>query len=349
MKARARRLQLDLDPETGTPIFPTREVWATLGARARADVLETVREALVAISDSSPGESTLHSKPGREAVIHLEHHFRRIRRGLFIAQGLPVCYPGEATFSPDVIAVLDAPVVERVAWMVDAEGRGIDFALEILVFGDRKKDLVTNVARFARLGIPEYFVFDVQRGCVLGYRLAAPGADRYVPIVPQYGRLPCETLGLELAIIEGRLRFFMGAAALQGPLEEVELLSSMVEARERALSEQAERANAAELRAESEADRADAAAARADAEAERADTEAERARTEAERARAEAERTTRAVAGLRAALYALCAARGLEFNPTQRAHLDACDDVAVLTTYVRRATSADMADALFDP
>jgi hypothetical protein len=134
----------------------------------------------------------------------------------------------------------------------------------------------------------------------------------------------------------------LGEAGQIRALEEVELLSSMVEARERALSEQAERANAAELRAETEADRADAAAARADAEAERADTEAERAR-------AEAERTMRAVAGLRAALHALCAARGLELHPGQRAHLDACDDVVELTTYVQRATSAETADALFDP
>ncbi len=45
-----------------------------------------------------------------------------------------------------------------------AEGRGPDFILEVLHLGDRKKDLVKNVERYARLGVEEYFVYD-RSGC----------------------------------------------------------------------------------------------------------------------------------------------------------------------------------------
>jgi hypothetical protein len=40
--------------------------------------------------------------------------------------------------------------------VVSAEGKGLDWVLEVHVGGDRKKDAERNVARYARLGIPEY-------------------------------------------------------------------------------------------------------------------------------------------------------------------------------------------------
>src|SRR5262245_36984624 len=42
------------------------------------------------------------------------------------------------------------------AWVVAEEGKGLDFVLEVLHKGDRNKDLVENVERYAQLGIPEY-------------------------------------------------------------------------------------------------------------------------------------------------------------------------------------------------
>src|SRR5206468_6940193 len=61
------------------------------------------------------------------------------------------------------------------------EGKGLDFVLEVLHRGDRKKDLVENVERYARLRIPEYFIYDRARQQINGYRLA--GAKRYQRIV----------------------------------------------------------------------------------------------------------------------------------------------------------------------
>ncbi len=42
-----------------------------------------------------------------------------------------------------------------------------------------------NVERYARLGIPEYFVYDRKRQDLRGYRLPSPEARRYQRIVPQ--------------------------------------------------------------------------------------------------------------------------------------------------------------------
>jgi Uma2 family endonuclease len=54
--------------------------------------------------------------------------------------------------------------------VVAEEQRGLDFVLEVLHLGNRKKDLVDNVERYARLRIPEYFVYDRARQQILGYR-----------------------------------------------------------------------------------------------------------------------------------------------------------------------------------
>jgi Uma2 family endonuclease len=56
-----------------------------------------------------------------------------------------------------VLAVVDAGDHDRDRWNVRAEGRGLDWVLEVHVGRDRKKDADLNVKRYAQLGIPEYF------------------------------------------------------------------------------------------------------------------------------------------------------------------------------------------------
>ncbi len=208
------------------------------------------------------------------------------------AAELTTYYPGEARFAPDVLAVRDVPVRERVKWVVSAEGKGLDWVLEVHVGGDRKKDAETSVARYARLGIPEYFIYDRARQQLFAFRLAGPDERAYTRIVPQGGLYPSEVLGLDLAIQDGRLRFFHANAELLAPQDLAERLEGMLE----------------EVSAER-----DAEAERARAEAERARAEAERARAEAQRARAEAERAERAekeLAALREELERLRKERG---------------------------------------
>ncbi len=67
----------------------------------------------------------------------------------------------------------DVETHRRSAWVVSAEGRGVGWVMEVLVEGDRRKDVVGNVRRYAALGIEEYFVFDHAHKTIRGERPSA--------------------------------------------------------------------------------------------------------------------------------------------------------------------------------
>jgi Uma2 family endonuclease len=194
-----------------------------------------------------PLEGQPHNKARRQVIDTLTLHFGSTGRVIYLAEELAVLYPGEEVFVPDILAVLDVPQPEddpRMAWVVAEERKGLDLVLEVVHQGDRRKDLVTNVERYARLGIPEYFVYDRLQQQVHGYRLP-PGATRYQRIVPQLGRHPSAVLGLDLAVIGGRLRFFYGMAELFGTMDLIGRLQGMMadlEARADEAQAQAEKA-----------------------------------------------------------------------------------------------------------
>lgn len=139
---------------------------------------------------------------------------------------------------------------QRMAWVVADEGKGLDWVLEVLHAGDRKKDLVDNVERYASLGIPEYFVYDRRQQRIHAYRLG--GSRRYQPVLAQAGLYRSAVLGIDLAIIEGSLRFYQGAAELydtahlirrlQGMVENLETRSLEAEARAEQANRDAQRA-----------------------------------------------------------------------------------------------------------
>jgi Uma2 family endonuclease len=219
-------------PELGSiPIAPTEDEWRAMTPTDRERLLVQV---LAALSDpsSAMSEGRPHKKAKTRALDLLGLHFKAMGRVVYLAEEMAVLYPGEKAFSPDVFAVLDVPQPEddqRMAWVVADEGRGLDFVLEVLHHGDRDKDLVENVERYARLGIPEYFIYDRARQLLLGYRLVGPGAKRYQRIVPQGGRYSSLGLGLDLAIQGGILRFFQGMAELFGSADLIGRLTSIVE------------------------------------------------------------------------------------------------------------------------
>lgn len=150
---------------------------------------------------------------------------------MFLESDLYVFYPGERGFAPDLMAVVDFALpadVELPAWSVLEQDRGIDLAMEIHVRGDWRKDSVVNVERYARLGIPEYFILDRVRHRLHGYRLSSPTARVYKPILPQGGRYVSEVLGLELGLVKGQLRFFAGTAEIPDPEELIGRLDGLV-------------------------------------------------------------------------------------------------------------------------
>ena len=127
------------------------------------------------------------------------------------------------------------------------EGKGLDLVIEMHDAGSRDKDFVRNVQRFARLGITEYFLVDVDAIRLHGHRLA-PGAHTYDRLVPRAGALASEVLGLELRMEGGRLRFFSGTARVD---DADELIARLERAVDEVLTSR--EAEAAERQAEAEA------------------------------------------------------------------------------------------------
>jgi Uma2 family endonuclease len=309
--------ELGATEQDGDIIAPTAAEWAALSAREQEQLLIRINSALTEQA-LTMGEGRPHGRAKSAALDQLSKHFARIGRRIYLADALTVHYPGEAVFVPDILAVLDVDDPgdddARLAWVVAHEGKGIDLALEIAYAGDRKKDLVRNVERYARLRIPEYFVYDRLRQHVSGNRLPHPAASRYEPIKPHFGRLASAVLGLDLAVVGGRLRFFHGNGEVPGSGELIEELGRML----------------------------DELGARADEERARADEA--RARADEERARAEAARA-RELERLREMIFAILSARGLSPSDEVRAGIGACVDEQRLADWaVRAAVVVDVSE-----
>ncbi len=177
------------DTRGPVPIGPTLPEWAAMSTAERERFLEGVLDALSDPRDAMT-EGRPHKKAKTRALDLLDLHFKAMGRVVYLAEEMAVVYPGAECFSPDVLAVVGVPQPEddeRMAWVVADEGKGLDFVLEVLHHGDRTEDLVDNVARYARLGVPEYFVYERARQQIHGHRLGA--GPRYDQILPQSGRL----------------------------------------------------------------------------------------------------------------------------------------------------------------
>ncbi|MBX3210152.1 MAG: Uma2 family endonuclease [Labilithrix sp.] len=259
MLSRMRRARFSPDPSD--PRAPPQEVWDALSEDERQRVVDALPSEFD-LPNAGPPEGDPHRKQKSKALESLDEYFHRIRRRIYLSSELPVYYPNEPVFAPDLIAVRDVETHERMSWVVSREKRGIDLALEIHLAGDAAKDSTRNVERCARLGIPEYFAFDMKRRRLTGWRLPAEDARRYEPIVPQAGRWWSSILELDLAVEEDRLRFYHGSAPLLDARELVTRLSTMVDEAIRRAEDEARRAEDEARRAEDEARRADRLAAK---------------------------------------------------------------------------------------
>ncbi len=254
-----------VDPED--PRAPSQEEWERMTPEERTRIINSLPSEFPP-SEGAPPEGDLHFEAKMRAREALGGFFSRIGRKVYLACELPVYYPGEPMFAPDVMAVVDVEPHSRMRWVVSAEGKGLDLALEVHVAGDRRKDLERNVERFARLGIREYFLFDRGRLRLSGWRLEE-GKRVYRPILPQHGFYTSEVLGLELQLQGERLRFYLGRAPLPEAEEMIVTLEQMVEEAEE------HRAEEARLRADLEQQLAEEARRREEAERKLAEALAE--------------------------------------------------------------------------
>ena len=214
-----------VDPDD--PRAPPQELWERLTPEERVRVIDSLPSEFP-VSEANPPEGDAHFEAKVRAREVLGGFFSRTGRKVYLGSELPVYYPGEPMFAPDVMAVMDVEPHSRMRWVVSAEGRGLDLALEVHVAGERRKDLERNVERFARLGIREYFLFDRGRLKLTGWRLAGQERRVYQPILPQQGFYTSEVLGLELQLEGERLRFFLGRAPLPEADEMIATLERMV-------------------------------------------------------------------------------------------------------------------------
>jgi Uma2 family endonuclease len=261
-------------------------VWDRLTPEERARIVESLPSEFP-VNELMPPEGTPHFTAKVRASDALGGFFSRLGRKVFLACELPVYYPGESMFAPDLIAVMDVETHDRQSWVVSHEGRGVDLALEVTVAGDRRKDAERNVERYARLGVREYFIFDRGRMRLQGWRLAEGGRRTYVPILPQQGFYTSQVLGLQLQLEGERLRFYYSGAPVPESQELIATLQRLVEEAELHREQEAQRREEEEqLREEEERLREEEVHRRE--EAERRLAEEERLREEAEHRLAQA-------------------------------------------------------------
>jgi Uma2 family endonuclease len=247
-------------PDPEDPRAPSQAEWDALTVEQRERVIKSLPTEMPLELHAPAGDR--HRKPKERARDALDEFFRRIGRRVYVSSELVTYYPGERRFCPDILAVLDVDAHDRSSWIVSREGKGLDLVIEIHVEGDAKKDMEHNVAFYAKLGIPEYFVFDHRASRVLGWRLREQGSS-YERLIPQFGKLSSQILGLDIVVEEGLLRFYHGTAPLLFKDELVSRLNTMVgdlvESRDLALrraEEESRRAEEESRRAEEESRRA---------------------------------------------------------------------------------------------
>ncbi len=247
------------------PRAPSQAAWDAMTDSERAAVVEAL-PSHIPWEELRPPEGDAHMDAKIDAMRTLRDFYRSTARKIYISSELAIYYPDERRFAPDLIAVRDAEQIQREKWVVSAEGKGLDLALEVHLKGSTKKDLELNVERFARLGIPEYFIYDRRRQKLRGFRLPTTSDRVYVPIEPIAGRLPSEILGLDLVLEDDRLRFYAGTACLLDSGDLVGRLGKLVAQVE---ANADIRIRELEERAAAEAERAAAQAAKADEERKR--------------------------------------------------------------------------------
>lgn len=244
-------------PAPDALLVPSLDEWRAMTSAERDAFVDEALATLQREFDLMPSEGAPHQNAKISLRTTLGGHFARVGRKIYLGTELAVLYPEQPPFAPDFLAVADVedPGDEdtRMAWIVADEGKGPDLVLEVLHAGSRRKDLVDNRLFYGSLGIAEYFVYDRAKFVLHGFRLPAPGATRYVPIVAEAGFLPSRVLGLELAIVGHRLRFAYGGAIVPETRELLDRASAMLDAVEARVDAEAQRAEAEAQRAEAEA------------------------------------------------------------------------------------------------
>ncbi len=210
--------------------------------------------------------------------------------------------------APDVFAAFGRPKGHRGSYRQWEEGDiAPQVVFEILSPGNRRGELAEKFAFYQRYGVEEYYVYDPDRGILLGWQRQE---DQFVEIVFMFGwvsprlGIRFELVGKELELYRPDERKFATYAELDKSWQKEHAERKQM-AREAALEkqraeEQARRADLESERAEEQARRAEEQARRAEEQARRADLESQRAEEQTRRADLESQRAEKLLVRLRA-------------------------------------------------
>jgi Uma2 family endonuclease len=163
-------------------------------------------------SDGRPmGETDIHRDAMVRHIELLRHYYEG--QQVYVSNDLLVYYEQgnpKKFVVPDAFVVKGISPGQRRVYKTWVERRVPDVAIETTSRKTKRKDTIEKPALYARLGIPEYFLFDPTEDYLdpplQGYRLVG-GA--YEPIQPdEHGALTSQALGLKLQIENGKLTFY---------------------------------------------------------------------------------------------------------------------------------------------
>lgn len=224
--------------EDGTPrvVFdypraPSQEAWDAMDEEERARVVASL-PGEVTWNEMPMPEGDWHTRPRDYVWSVLRRYWAHQPRRAYVSSALPIYYPEEPRFAPDLLVVLDAEQRTRNKWVCSAEGHGLHWVMEVHAGGERKTTAEANVQRYARLGIPEYFILDGRDSSLECYRLATPDARVYTRMEPERGRYASNVLGLEFQTEGERLQLWTSATPLLSYKERVLQLEAELQRRD---------------------------------------------------------------------------------------------------------------------
>ena len=118
--------------------------------------------------------------------------------------------PMRTAVSPDILVALGLGQKFRRTYKVWEEGKPPDFVMEFSSKRTYRNDLDEKMALYARMNIPDYFLYDPDRrylpSPLMGFRLVA---GTYVEIAPDSdGRVHSEILNLDFALLGDGLAIY---------------------------------------------------------------------------------------------------------------------------------------------
>lgn len=148
--------------------------------------------------------------------------------------------PLRTAVSPDILVSFGIGRKDRRTYKVWEEGKAPDFVMEFSSKRTYRNDLEGKVAHYAAMGIPEYFLYDVDRRYLptplMGFRLVE---DAYIEVSPDVdGGLRSEVLNLNFHLLDDGLGVYSPGVGewLQTPADAATARAEQAETR----AEQAE-------------------------------------------------------------------------------------------------------------